>query len=98
MTTQTTPEAAAALGDESFMSAADLRTYMTEMSMANVSQELQAMDRAEKARAELVKSMAAPIAVTPEVISAIRKRVMSSVRTAAQRGETEIMVMRFPNT
>lgn len=97
MTAKASTESAASLGDESFMSAADLRSYMTEMSMANVSQDLQAMERAEKARAELVKSMGARLVVTPEVIAGVRKRVMSSIQTAAQRGETEIMVMRFPN-
>ena len=97
MSSSATTRDAATLGDEGFMAASDLRAYMTEMSMANVSQELQAMDRAEKARAELLKSLAEPVKLTPEFVSALVKRLSSSIRTAAQRGETEMMVMRFPN-
>lgn len=97
MSSPATPRNAATLGDEGFMSANDLRTYMTEMTMANVSQELQAMDRAEKARAELLKSLSEPVRLTPDFVAALTKRVSSSIRSAAQRGETEMMVMRFPN-
>src|SRR5688572_14958190 len=55
----TAPEAK--LGDETFMSATELRSYMTEIEMAKASKEIGGMDRAEQARAELMKSLAAPI-------------------------------------
>ena len=45
------------LGDETFMSAADLRNYMTEMQMAKASKSVDGMDRAEKARQDLVKRL-----------------------------------------
>ncbi len=98
MSAQTKPEAASSLGDESFMTADQLRAYMTEMQMAQASHELKAMDKADKARQELIKSLSERIAVTPEFLSGLTKRLMSSIRSAAQRGETEIMVMRFPNS
>ena len=60
-TKPTTPAAAQELGDESFMSAADLRAYMTEMDMANASKEIDRMDRAEKAQQELIKSCPPPL-------------------------------------
>ena len=43
------------LGDETFMSAADLRNYMTEMQMAKAMKSVDGMDRAEKARNDLIK-------------------------------------------
>ena len=49
------------LGDETFMSAADLRNYMTEMQMAKAMKSVDGMDRAEKARQDLIKRMAEPI-------------------------------------
>jgi len=83
------------LGDETFMSAADLRTYMTEMQMAQAMKSVDGMDRAGKAREELIKRMAEPVdaAQVKEVVQSLR----SKLRTAAARGQTELMVMRFPN-
>src|SRR6185369_8709235 len=52
------------LGDESFMSAADLRAYMAELEMANALKEVDAMDRAEKARKELIKTLSTPADLT----------------------------------
>ena len=86
--------AAHELGDESFMSAADLRAYMAEMEMANALKEVDAMDRAEKARKELIKTLSTPASL--EEIEEIVASVQRKVRSAAQRGATELMVMRFP--
>ena len=86
------------LGDEIFMSAEDLRAYMAEMSMAKMSLELNAMDRADKARDELVKTMSAKIDVTPQKVAELTKTLTYKIRAAAKRGETELMVMRFPNS
>ena len=86
------------LGDEIFMSAEDLRAYMAEMSMAKMSLELNAMDRADKARDDLVKSMSAKIDVTPQKVAELTKTLTFKIRAAAKRGETELMVMRFPNS
>jgi len=86
--------AAHELGDESFMSAADLHAYMAEMEMANAVKELDAMDRAEKARKELIKTLSTPAGL--EEIKEVVASVQRKVRSAAQRGATELMVMRFP--
>jgi hypothetical protein len=88
----------ASLGDETFMSAEDLRSYMTEMSMSKMSVELNAMERADKARADLVKTLSAKIDVTPQKVAELTKALIFKMRAAAKRGETEIMVMRFPNS
>ncbi len=85
------------LGDETFMSATDLRNYMTEMQMAKASKSLDGMDRAEKARQDLIKRMAEPIELTPERLKEVLQPLRSKLRAAAERGQTELMVMRFPN-
>jgi hypothetical protein len=82
------------LGDESFMSAADLRAYMAEMEMAEALKEVDAMDRAETARKELIKTLSTPadLAEIKDVVASVQHKV----RSAALRGATEIMVLRFP--
>jgi hypothetical protein len=101
VTLQTKPEDSRAqheLGDEMFMSAADLRNYMTEMQMAKASKSVDGMDRAGKAREELIKRMAEPIDLTPERLKEILQPLRAKLRAAAERGQTELMVMRFPNS
>jgi hypothetical protein len=85
------------LADETFMSAADLRIYMSEMQMAKASKSVEGMDRAEKARHDLIKRMAEPIDLTPERLKEILQPLKTKLRAAAERGQTELMVMRFPN-
>src|SRR3712207_2644618 len=85
------------LADETFMSAADLRIYMTEMQMARASKSNDGMDRAEKARQDLIKRMAEPVDLTPERLKEILQPLKSKLKAAAERGQTELMVMRFPN-
>lgn len=88
----------ATLGDETFMTADDLKAYMAELEQAKLSDELTAMDRVDRARAELEKTLSQPVDLTPEKLHEITARLQTKMRLAAQRGETEIMVMRFPNT
>ena len=85
------------LGVETFMSAADLRNYMTEMQMAKAMKSVDGMDRAEKARQDLIKRMSSPIDLTPEALQEILQPLRTKLRAAAERGQTELMVMRFPN-
>jgi hypothetical protein len=85
------------LGDETFMTADDLRGYMTSMMMANVSKEADRMAHADKARQDLIKSLSTPIDVTPEKLQEVTKSLLYKLRKAAERGETELMVMRFPH-
>jgi hypothetical protein len=86
------------LGDETFMSAEDLRNYMTEMQMAKATNSVDGMDRAGKAREELIKRLAEPLDLTPERLKEILEPLQAKLRAAAARGQTELMVMRFPNT
>ncbi|UVF17819.1 hypothetical protein HPT29_014930 [Microvirga terrae] len=85
------------LGDETFMSAADLRNYMTEMKTAKASKSTEGMDRAEKARQDLIKRMSEPLELTTEQLRDILVPLKAKLRAAAERGQTELMVMRFPN-
>jgi hypothetical protein len=80
------------LDDETFMSAADLRSYMTDIEMARASQAVSAMDKAQQARQDLIRQLSKPITITPEMRANMRTRV----RHAAAEGHTEIMIMRFP--
>ena len=86
------------LADETFMSATDLRNYMTEMQMAKATKSIDGMDRAEKARQDLVKRLSEPIDLTPERLREILQPLKSKLRSAAERGQTELLVMRFPNS
>lgn len=85
------------LGDESFMTAADLRNYMTKVAMAHASSEVSAVEKAQHAREELLKTLATPIDLTPQKLAEITANLLQKMRSAAERGDTEIMVMRFPN-
>ena len=97
VTTKPNEKAQQELGDETFMSAADLRTYMTEMQMAKAMKSVDGMDKAGKAREELLKRLAEPLDLTPERLKEILQPLKSKLRAAAERGQTELMVMRFPN-
>ena len=93
---QGSSESAQELGDETFMSATELRNYMTETMVAKAAKDA-GSGRAEKAREELIKSLLQPVAVTPEKIAEVRRRVLGQLRTAAANGHKEALVMRFPN-
>ena len=84
------------LGDETFMSATELRNYMVETEMAKASKDA-GSGRADKAREDLIKSLMQPITVTPEKIAEVKRRVFGQLRTAAGKGDKEVLVMRFPN-
>jgi len=88
----------ATLGDETFMSADDLREYMTQMQMAKATKEFSAMDQAEEARKALVKKLAEPIELTPQRIQELNQTLATKIKAAAQRGQTQVLVMRFPNS
>jgi hypothetical protein len=69
---------------------------MTEMEIARTEKSLQGMDRAEKARKDLVKQLAEPVDLTPKRLQEIVQALQFKLRSAAERGQTELMVMRFP--
>jgi hypothetical protein len=96
-TTPTNPHADRKLDDETFMSAEQLRGYMDALMAAKVSKELDAMDRADGAKKQLIKALMTPIELTEEKLKEILKPLQFKLRKAAERGEAELMVMRFPN-
>ena len=60
---QRSSDSAQKLGDETFMSASELRNYMVETVMAKASKD--SGSNAEKARQDLIRSLSQPVAVTP---------------------------------
>jgi hypothetical protein len=80
------------LDDEVFMSAKDLQTFMAKTELSKMSKELAAHDQAAKARQELVKKMSERIEFTPQRLRAFLTRV----KLAAERGEMELLIGRFP--
>jgi hypothetical protein len=97
MSTESHTASASVLADESFMSADDLRSYMTDLQMAKASKVLDAMDKADEARKKLVSALQQEIVVTPEKIAEIKRSLATKTRAAAERGEKEVLVMRFPS-
>jgi hypothetical protein len=79
------------------MSATDLRNYMAEIQMAKASKSFEGMDRAEKARHDLIKRLAEPLDPTPARLKEILQPLRAKLRSAAEGGQTELMVIRFPN-
>jgi hypothetical protein len=67
------------------------------MQMARATKSIDGMDRAGKAREELMKQLSEPIDLTPQRLKEILQPLRSKLRAAAERGQTELMVMRFPN-
>ena len=92
-----TADKTASLGDETFMSATDLQNYMEKIAMAHAKEVVNAMDQATLAREQLAKTLSEPMELTPEALAEISGRLQVKLRAAAERGDTEIMVMRFPN-
>jgi hypothetical protein len=81
------------LGDETFMSVADLKAYVAEVESAKASQSYGAVERAEKAKKEMIDKLMRRVEITPERVQSF----LSRVKAAAARGESEMMVMRFPS-
>ena len=93
----TFPHADRDLDDETFMSADQLRGYMNALMASKASQESDAMDRADEAKKQLIKTLQAPIELTEEKLHEILKPLQFKLRKAAERGDAELLVMRFPN-
>ncbi|MBY0298896.1 MAG: hypothetical protein K2X71_23145 [Methylobacterium sp.] len=85
------------IGNEPFMSADDLAAYSARMRAAKALKDMEGQDHALKAREELVKQLSQPIEVTPETVHEITQRLLDKLRIAAEQGQKELLVMRFPN-
>ncbi len=93
MSDKDTPALEHGLGDEAFMSVADLKAYVVEVESAKASQSYAAMEGAERAKRDLIEKLSKPIEITPERIHAF----MTRVKLAAERGEGEMLIIRFPS-
>lgn len=91
------PSPAVELGDEPFMSAADLAGYAAGIRNARALKEREGLDRADEAQAALVQRLAEPVALTPEKVHEITGTLLHRLRVAAEQGKRELQVMRFPN-
>jgi hypothetical protein len=78
--------------DETFMSVKDLQSYMADVDAARASKAMSAMDQAAKARKEMIAELMKPI----ELSSERRDALIHRIKSAAARGETELMILRFP--
>ena len=74
---QRSSDSAQDLGDETFMSATELRNYVKQTEMAKASKDA-GSGQAEKAREELIRSLMQPVAVTPEKIAEVKRRVFGT--------------------
>ncbi len=78
--------------DEAFMSVADLKKYLTEIEMSKASKDFSTHDRAAEAKKEYLRKLSTPIEISPERIKAFLRRV----KAAAEIGNSEMMIGRFP--
>jgi hypothetical protein len=92
MSSQDDSQAKRVIDDETFMSVKELKSYMTDVEMARASQAVSAMDKAAAAKKALIAELMKPIELTTER----RDALISRIKAAAARGETELMVLRFP--
>ncbi len=78
--------------DDIFMSVKELRTYVSEIEMAKAKQSLEAQSRADKAKHDLIEQLKSDEPISPERIRAFTLRV----KAAAEAGQNELMIGRFP--
>src|ERR1700749_2146391 len=76
-------------------SAADIKRRMTERETQKVAEELRRMKEQEEKQKAVMAEFHAPPARTPEQLMQL---IMQLVNQAAERGQSEVQVYRFPNT
>lgn len=82
---------------EAFFSAEDLRKYMIQRRRAELARQEAREQEEAKAKAEQIKQLMAPIEVTPAEFEERLANFMTRVRSAAEQGEHNILVLRFPS-
>ncbi len=82
---------------EVFFSAEDLNKYMTQRRMAELAREEARAREEAKAQAEQIKQLMTPIEVTPDEFKERLANFMTRVRHAAEQGEHNILILRFPS-
>ena len=80
------------LQDETFMSVADLKEYVMQCELAKASTSVSVVNRAEEARKEYIRKLSVRMDITTDRIRAL----LAKVKLAAERGERELLIGRFP--
>ncbi|MBO0223076.1 hypothetical protein J0689_27735, partial [Vibrio parahaemolyticus] len=57
----------------------------------------QAGDRVDKARAELIERLSETVELTPKAVHEITQSLLHKLRIAAEQGNNELLVIRFPD-
>lgn len=78
--------------DDIFMSVKELKSYVVEIEMAKAMKSVESMGRAEKAKEELLARLKSEAPISAERLRAFTLRV----RAAAEAGQTELLIGRFP--
>jgi hypothetical protein len=81
-------------GSPGVFSAADLKRRMQERQMAKAAEELRHMRAQEEKQKAVLEEFHKPPARTPDQLM---KQIMQLVEHAAERGQSEIQIYRFPN-
>lgn len=81
------------LGDDSLMSVADLKAYVSRVEAAKEAQEHEVEEEVSKARRELIDRLMQPIELDHAKLETFKSRL----RDAAMRGEHELIIIRFPS-
>jgi hypothetical protein len=79
--------------DDIFMSVKELKSYVAEIEMAKAKKSMEAHNRAEQAKKELLEHLKSDKPVTEQQLRAFLTRV----RAAAETGQTELLIGRFPS-
>jgi hypothetical protein len=93
MSTGTSTTRGIGIAGETFFSAQDLHRAMIASRTAERAKEEAREHELAQARAEQIKQLKIPIEITPERIANFMKRVHQT----AERGETQILILRFPS-
>jgi hypothetical protein len=81
------------VGGESFLSAKDLKEYADQRRRADLAKEEARLEQAQKAQADQIARLMTHVEVTPERLA----NFMTRVRQAAEQGQSQILVLRFPS-
>ena len=85
------------LGDESFMTAEDIQSYMDRRRAALNADDSATRTEANKARDELIAQLSEPLKLDRQTVHDVVDNLKMRLTTAAERGETEVLMLRFPN-
>lgn len=91
------PEEHTRLGDETFMTASDLQAYMDRRARAQEAKDSTSSDAVKAARDELIKKLSEPLKLDAKTVPTLVENLKKRLTLAAERGETEILILRFPN-